>query len=334
MLDCGLSQLILFDRSEPALYEIERQLRPDADDKTVNLQSVLGSVTDRSAVEAALRTNSVDVVLHAAAYKHVPLIESNEVEGARNNVLGTNVVVDACVEAQLDRCILISTDKAVRPTNVMGATKRLAGLVVCNAQQQQTKTRFSFVRFRNVLRSSGSVVPLFSKQIASGGPVTVTHPDVTRYFMTIPEAARLVLLAGAYVQGDDLFVLDMGAPIKIMDLARRMINLSGRAVRDQDDLEGYIAIEVIGLRPGEKLYEELPVDDDTLIKTPHPKILRAQTTGLAGDELNSMLLAIQDTVARRDKKAVRSVASEYVDGFAQSSSGAPIFAFPKKRRSV
>ncbi|WP_375571427.1 nucleoside-diphosphate sugar epimerase/dehydratase [Ahrensia marina] len=315
LLDCGPVQLILFDRSEPALYEIERQLRKDADDKNVSLLTILGSVTDRSAIEAALRTNAVDVVLHAAAYKHVPLIETNEVEGARNNVLGTSVVVDACIAAELDRCILVSTDKAVRPTNVMGATKRLAELVVCNAQQRQTKTRFSFVRFGNVLGSSGSVVPLFSKQIASGGPVTVTHPEVTRYFMTVSEAARLVLLAGAYARGDDLFVLDMGKPVKIIDLAKRMIKLSGHTVRDSDDPHGDIPIEITGLRPGEKLYEELLVEDDALTTTPHPKIFRAQTSGVENQTRVDMLTAVQNAVARRDDHAIRSIASAYVEDF-------------------
>ena len=332
LLDCAPSQLVLFERSEPALYEIERQLRPEADENGVVLHAVLGSVTDRPAVDAALRNHAVDVILHAAAYKHVPLIETNEVEGARNNVLGTRTMVDASIDAGLERFILVSSDKAVRPTNVMGATKRLAELIVHGAQCRSTRTRFSLVRFGNVLGSSGSVVPLFSKQIAAGGPVTVTHDEVTRFFMTIPEAARLVLLAGAYAQGDDLFVLDMGEPIKIMSLAKRMIELSGRTVRSPDNPEGDVAIEVIGLRPGEKLYEEVLVDDNQLMATPHPKILRATTTGLAEEKLASMLFAVEDVVARRDNSAVRSIANDYVDGFGQSSATASVLPFPEKRQ--
>lgn len=331
LLECGPSQLVLFERSEPALYEIERQLRPEADEKGVTLSPILGSVTDKPAVEAALRRNGVDVVLHAAAHKHVPLIEANEVEGARNNVLGTCTVVDACLEAKVNRCILVSTDKAVRPTNVMGATKRLAELVVCDAQRRQTATQFSYVRFGNVLGSSGSVVPLFAKQIAAGGPVTVTHPDVTRYFMTIPEAARLVLLAGAYAAGNDMFVLDMGEPVKIMTLAQQMIELSGRAIIGPDNPDGDIAIAITGLRPGEKLYEELLVDDARLIPTPHPKILRAVSEGPEHVDIEHMLSAVRKAVDERDAPAVRSLAATYVEGFIDDHEASyKVVAFPSK----
>lgn len=334
LLRCNPKQLVLFERSEPALYEVDRQLRAIADDKGVRLKSILGSVTDASAVASTLRENSVEVVLHAAAYKHVPLVEANEVEGARNNVLGTKTLVDAAIIAGLERFILVSTDKAVRPTNVMGATKRMAELIICQAQQKQSETRFSFVRFGNVLGSSGSVVPLFTKQIASGGPVTVTHPDVTRYFMTVPEAARLVLLAGAYADGDDLYVLDMGKPINIMNLAHRMIELSGRSVSNTDNPDGDIAIEIVGLRPGEKLYEELLVDDDSLAATPHPKILRAQTVNIPDTMYSAMVSSVGEAIKRRDRHAIRDVARQFVEGYEQGTPVTSIVAFPGSKRSV
>ncbi len=331
LLACKPSQLILFERSEPALYEIERQLRPEADARNISLVAVLGSVTDRSGVDAALANNRVDVLLHAAAYKHVPLLEANEVEAARNNVLGTHTVVEAALAAELKRFILVSTDKAVRPTNVMGATKRLAELLVYDAQRRSKSSLFSLVRFGNVLGSSGSVVPLFAEQIATGGPVTITHPEVTRFFMTIPEAARLVLLAGAFATGRDLYVLDMGKPIKIQELAERMIELSGRTRRHPKNPEGDIEIKVVGLRPGEKLFEEVLVNDETLMATPHSKILRAETVGLAAERVQTMILAIGDAVQQRDKNAVRSIATDYVEGFKSEPEAASVIQFPGSR---
>lgn len=325
---CGPSRIVLFERSEVALYEIERQLRPEADRRSVTLIPILGSITDRAAVDAALAGHDVEVVLHAAAYKHVPLVEANEVEGARNNVVGTHTIVEAAVNAGVERFILISTDKAVRPTNVMGATKRMAELIVHGSQGAKTQTVFSLVRFGNVLGSSGSVVPLFASQISSGGPVTVTDPEVTRFFMTIPEAARLVLLAGAYAEGNELFVLDMGQPVKIIDLARRMIELSGRSVRSPNNPDGDIAINITGLRRGEKLYEEVLVDDNTLMATPHPKILRATTLGLSEQRVTTMLLAVQDAIRRRDRTAIRSIAGAYVDGFVGNHIDGEVVPFP------
>ena len=232
LLDIKPSHIVLFERSEFELYKIDNELRTLAEAAGITVTTRLGSIIDARRVREVMEATQVEIVLHAAAYKHVPLVEENELEGARNNVLGTQVVAEAADEAAgVERFILISTDKAVRPTNIMGATKRMAELVIQDLQTRSTSTKFSMVRFGNVLGSSGSVLPLFEQQIRRGGPVTVTHPDVTRFFMTIPEAARLVLLAGAYATGGDVFVLDMGKPMKILDIARRMIELSGRSVR-------------------------------------------------------------------------------------------------------
>jgi FlaA1/EpsC-like NDP-sugar epimerase len=221
-----------------------------------------------------MRSFGVQTVYHAAAYKHVPLVEHNPVEGIRNNSVGTRRMAEAALAAGVETFVLISTDKAVRPTNVMGASKRLAELVLQALARRGGGTRFCMVRFGNVLGSSGSVVPLFRKQIAAGGPVTLTHPEITRYFMTIPEAAQLVIQAGSMGQGGEVYVLDMGQPVKIIDLARRMIHLSGLEVRDEENPNGDIAIEVTGLRPGEKLYEELLIGDN-VEGTSHPLIMRA-----------------------------------------------------------
>ncbi|MDB9708109.1 polysaccharide biosynthesis protein, partial [Planktotalea frisia] len=274
LLDIKPSHIVLFERSEFELYKIDNELRTLAEAVGVKVTTRLGSVVDTRRVREVLTETGAEIVIHAAAYKHVPLVEENELEGARNNVLGTQVVAEAAHAAGVERFILISTDKAVRPTNIMGATKRLAELVVQDLQTRSGRTKFSMVRFGNVLGSSGSVLPLFEKQIRRGGPVTVTHSEVTRFFMTIPEAARLVLLARAYATGGDVFVLDMGKPMKILDIARRMIALSGCKVLENG--EGDIEIKITGLRPGEKLYEELLIDDASLCGTPHSKILRAE----------------------------------------------------------
>lgn len=312
LLNCSPTKIVLFERSEFGLYEIERRLRPLCEAAGIGLVPCLGSVTDRDAVADIIKKHSIDIILHAAAYKHVPLVECNSVEGARNNVIGTKIVAEAAAHAGIERFILISTDKAVRPTNVMGATKRLAELVVGDLQTRHPKTRFSMVRFGNVLGSSGSVVPLFRQQIEVGGPVTVTHEEVTRYFMTIPEAARLVLLAGAFARGRDLFVLNMGEPVKIFDLARRMIEMSGRTVRDRNNPEGDIEIKITGLRPGEKLYEELLIDDTSLSDTPHEKILRANFAGLSQIEVAAMLRRVEHGVSQRDTSFISSAIDRYV----------------------
>ncbi|MDP9087179.1 MAG: polysaccharide biosynthesis protein, partial [Pseudomonadota bacterium] len=257
----GLSpkRLVLFEMSELALYNIERELRAIADKNTlqVELVGLIGNAHDRFRLRDIFNAYRVQTVYHAAAYKHVPIVEQNVIEGINNNVISTWHAAEAANEAEVETFVLVSTDKAVNPTNVMGATKRFAEIVLQGLQRRGSKTRFCMVRFGNVLASSGSVVPLFNEQIKAGGPVTVTHPEVIRYFMTIPEAAQLVIQAGSMAEGGDVFVLDMGKPVRIGDLARRMIHLAGLTVRDEKHPEGDIEISYTGLRPAEKLYEEL-----------------------------------------------------------------------------
>ncbi|MDI5933015.1 polysaccharide biosynthesis protein [Halomonas kalidii] len=273
----GPVRLLLLDLSEFSLYRIEQELRQLAEDEghEVGIQALLGSVQHRSRLETVMKAFAVQTVYHAAAYKHVPMVEHNVVEGIRNNVFGTLETARAAIAAGVETFVLVSTDKAVRPTNVMGASKRLAELVCQALAGHQHQTRFCMVRFGNVLGSSGSVVPLFRRQIQAGGPITLTHPEITRYFMTIPEAAQLVIQAGAMARGGDVFVLDMGEPVKIAELARQMVRLSGLKVRDERHPEGDIAIACSGLRPGEKLFEELLVGDD-VAPTSHPRIMTAQ----------------------------------------------------------
>ncbi|EMU6510669.1 polysaccharide biosynthesis protein, partial [Shigella sonnei] len=249
------AKLVLFELSEYALYAIEKELSALCDKEVLNVPVIplLGSVQRQNRLQMVMKSFGIQTVYHAAAYKHVPLVEHNVVEGVRNNVFGTLYCAESAIESGVETFVLISTDKAVRPTNTMGTTKRLAELVLQALSARQSQTRFCMVRFGNVLGSSGSVVPLFEKQIAQGGPVTLTHRDIIRYFMTIPEASQLVIQAGAMGHGGDVFVLDMGDPVKIYDLAKRMIRLSGLSVRDDKNPDGDIAIEVTGLRPGEKL---------------------------------------------------------------------------------
>jgi FlaA1/EpsC-like NDP-sugar epimerase len=280
-----------------------------------------------------------DTLYHAAAYKHVPLVEHNPTEGVANNVLGTLSTARAAVESGVSHFVLVSTDKAVRPTNVMGASKRLAELVlqalsatpVVSFMTQEgsasppvnNRTRFAMVRFGNVLGSSGSVVPLFRRQIRAGGPITLTHPDVTRYFMTIPEAAQLVLQAGAMAEGGEVFVLDMGQPVKIIDLAYRMVKLSGLAVRDEKCPDGDIAIEVAGLRPGEKLYEELLIGDNPE-PTVHPRILKAREDFVPWRALQNDLQALQLAVGNNDSSALREILLKRVSGFKPDAENADL----------
>jgi FlaA1/EpsC-like NDP-sugar epimerase len=312
--------LVLYEMGEFALYTIEQELR--ALNTGVPIYPVLGSVLDGERVSSVLAHFQVQTIYHAAAYKHVPLVEHNVLEGVRNNTLGTRVLAEAALLAEVERFVLISTDKAVRPTNVMGASKRLAEMVLQDMAGRSSKTRFSMVRFGNVLGSSGSVVPLFRKQITSGGPVTVTHPDITRYFMTIPEAATLVIQAGSMASGGDLFVLDMGEPVKIVDLARRMIHLMGYSLKSDSNPGGEIAIRYSGLRPGEKLHEELVIGAE-LVQTAHPKINRALEDSLPAERLRDLLGELESALVKHDVAAVRQVLEKAVAGYS-SSNGAVV----------
>ncbi|OYU20405.1 MAG: NADH-dependent dehydratase [Rhodobacteraceae bacterium PARR1] len=315
LLECRPASIVLFEQSEYALYQIDLEMQQRCASLKIPVIARLGSVANRARIESVMREHKIEIVLHAAAYKHVPLVEENELEGARNNVVGTQVLAEVAQSLQVERFILVSTDKAVRPTNIMGATKRMAELVIQDLATRSTMTRFAMVRFGNVLGSSGSVLPLFQSQIAAGGPVTVTHPDVTRFFMTIPEAARLVLLAGAYSEGGDVFVLDMGEPRRIIDIARQMIKLSGREVKDPVTGAGDIEIRITGLRPGEKLYEELLIDDSSLRATPHPKIMRAKEQSLSQIEVASMIREISASLNGNDADRLRLVVAKTVDGY-------------------
>ncbi|MBC57371.1 MAG: nucleotide sugar epimerase [Confluentimicrobium sp.] len=318
LLLCRPARLVLFEMSEAALYTVDMELRTLAEDSKTEITPVLGSTTDPRMARKVLGEHRPDVVFHAAAYKHVPLVEANPLAGLANNVLGTRTIAEAAREAGVDRFILISSDKAVRPTNVMGASKRLAELVVQDLAMRSDSTSFSMVRFGNVIGSSGSVVPLFHDQISKGGPVTLTHEDVTRYFMTIREAVQLVLLAGSFErgrgEGGDVFVLDMGKPVKIRDLALQMIEASGYTLRDKNNPDGDIEIVSIGLRPGEKMHEELLIGEG-LLTTPHPKILRAKEAWLSEIEVAGALRALRQAVAAGDEGAAREVVSRWVEGY-------------------
>ncbi|MDO3382543.1 polysaccharide biosynthesis protein [Gilvimarinus algae] len=283
-------RLVLFELNEFSLYRLEAELKHMLEGQSFSTEIIplLGSVQKEHRVETIMRTFSVQTVYHAAAYKHVPLVEHNIVEGVRNNVYGTWYTAEAAIRAGVESFVLVSTDKAVRPTNIMGASKRMAELVLQGLSQRQTDTRFTMVRFGNVLGSSGSVVPLFRQQIKVGGPVTVTHPEIIRYFMTIPEAAELVIQAGAMGTGGDVLVLDMGEPVKIVDLAKRMIHLSGLTVKGEDEPDGDIEITYTGLRPGEKLYEELLIGDN-VSGTIHDRIMRAEEYCLSWPETRAIL---------------------------------------------
>ena len=311
--------LILLERSEPSLYALERELRQQLPD-VVSLLPVLGSADDLALVQHLFARHGVQTVFHAAAYKHVPLVEANPLAGIANNVGSTRVVCQAAVATGVTELVLISTDKAVRPTNVMGASKRLAELVLQASAIEllqtvsgadRPRTRFAMVRFGNVLGSSGSVVPLFRHQIAAGGPITLTHPDIVRYFMTIPEAAQLVLQAATMAQGGDLFLLAMGEPVRIKDLAEQMVRLSGLSLRDAENPGGDIAIVCTGLRPGEKLYEELLIDA-TSEPTRHPLIFRAQERAVPPDQLWPRLDALDAAIAAQDLPRIFDLLAELV----------------------
>jgi len=306
-------KLLLLDHSEFALYTIEHELRGSW--PAIELVACLGSVVDERLMHTLLREHSVQTIYHAAAYKHVPIVEVNIHQGLLNNVFGTLVVARAALEAEVETCILISTDKAVRPTNVMGASKRAAELIFqAAALRSGTRTIFSMVRFGNVLGSSGSVVPLFRRQIEAGGPVTITHPDIIRYFMLIGEAAQLVVQSGAMARGGDVFVLDMGEPVRIADLARTMIHLSGLTERTPEQPDGDIPIEYVGLRPGEKLYEELLIGE-SVVPSGHPRIMCARERYIEPALLDKMLESLRTACAANDHTAMlrqlRNLVPEY-----------------------
>ena len=309
--------LLLVDQSEYALYEIHQELLEKVQalgEGAVQLVPLLASVRDAERMREVITTWSPDTIYHAAAYKHVPLVEHNPAEALKNNVFGTRTVAQLAVEHGVDDMVLVSTDKAVRPTNIMGASKRLAELVLQALAAEPSKTTFSMVRFGNVLGSSGSVVPKFRQQIKNGGPITLTHPEVTRFFMTIPEAAQLVIQAGAMAKGGDVFVLDMGESVKIMDLAQRMIELSGLNERTQANPDGDIAIEITGLRPGEKLFEELLIGNDPQ-PTLHPRIMKASEEKMSWADLQDSLNAMQVALDVNDVGVLRRMLEQLVSGY-------------------
>jgi len=314
------SKIILMELSEFALYQINGELQKQAIqlDYDLTIVPLLGSVQHKNRLLTIMRTFGVQTIYHTAAYKHVPVVEHNVIEGVRNNIFGTLFVAEAAIEAQVETFVLISTDKAVRPTNVMGTTKRMAELVL-QALADKTKlakgkTRFCMVRFGNVLGSSGSVVPLFREQIKSGGPITVTHPDIIRYFMTIPEASQLVIQAGAMGKGGDVFVLDMGDPVKISDLAIKMVHLSGMTVADISTPDGDIEIKYTGLRPGEKLFEELLIGDD-ITQTDHRRIMSAHEAWLSWTELEKILLKLDEACHQFAHEEIRRLLLQAPTGF-------------------
>ena len=330
------TSLILYEISEFNLYAIEKELlhlimgmNPP---RPIEIITILGSVTHAKRIENVCKTFKVQTIYHTAAYKHVPMVEKNPGEAILNNIFGTLHAAQAAINANVELFVLISTDKAVRPTNTMGATKRFAELILQALSidiAHKKQTRFTMVRFGNVLGSSGSVVPLFREQISRGGPLTVTDARIIRYFMTIPEASQLVIQAGALAQGGDVFVLDMGEPIRILDLAKRMIHLSGLEVKDENHPAGDIEINFTGLRPGEKLYEELLIGDN-VSKTTHPGIMRAEEQTISWTELNKMLSSLEDATNNDDFEQVRCILKKAVSGFAPQCEISDLLWRPKE----
>jgi FlaA1/EpsC-like NDP-sugar epimerase len=309
------SKVILLDTNEYALYSIKNEIEnllPETE-----LHAVLGSVTNKKRITEICKAFAVDTVYHAAAYKHVPLVEENPFEAVFNNIIGTQACVQAAIDAEVETFVLISTDKAVRPTNIMGATKRFSEMILQSLAAKEDiskRTRITMVRFGNVLGSSGSAIPLFQQQISDGGPLTVTDPEVVRYFMTIPEAAELVIQAGAMGQGGDLFVLDMGEPVQILELAKRLISLSGKEVKNEENPEGDIEIIFTGLRPGEKLFEELLIGDDVR-DTQHRQIFKANEEYRSWKEVEEYLIEIKEASSSSDHIKLRNIFQQTVSGF-------------------
>ena len=311
--------LILFEISEFSLYSIHQELLEIIKKNNLStiIHPILGNVQDIERLDRVLAHFNIDTIYHAAAYKHVPLVEYNIIEGIRNNIFGTYNVAKCAADHNVKSFVLISTDKAVRPTNTMGASKRMAELCLqaLSEQLKNSQTCFSMVRFGNVLGSSGSVIPLFRKQILKGGPITVTHPDIIRYFMTIPEAAQLVIQAGSMAKGGDVFILDMGEPVKIVDLAKNLIQLSGLSVKDEKNPKGDIEIAYAGLRPGEKLYEELLIGGDNVTKTVHSRIMTAEEEYLPFEQLSNVLVELEQACKRADYMAIRQILLSAPTGF-------------------
>lgn len=313
--------LILFDISESALYQIERELLEDK--KEFPIYTIIGNVTNEKRLDNIMSKYKINTIYHTAAYKHVPMVEKNTIAGIRCNIFGTLACIKAALKNQVESFVFISTDKAVRPTNIMGATKRFAELILVaiakrNEVNGKNSSRISMVRFGNVLGSSGSVVPLFHEQIEKGGPLTVTDPNIVRYFMTIKEASQLVIQAGALGQNGDIYVLDMGEQIQVLDLAKDMIRLSGMTIKDNDHPDGDIEITFTGLRPGEKLYEELLIDDKAL-PTEHEKIMRVIDKGISWEEVSRYLFEIQKAIDTDNYEEVNNIFSETVSGFKSKS---------------
>ncbi len=307
---CRPAELVLADHSEIALYSVQRELQKA--EANVKITPVLGSVARPELVREILRDHEIDVVFHAAAYKHVNIVQTNGFEGVRNNVLGTRIVAEEAMRAEVAQFVLVSSDKAVRPTSIMGCSKRMAELVVQDLATRSTRTKFSMVRFGNVLGSSGSVIPLFNEQIRAGGPVTVTDPEVTRFFMTVSEAVRLVLLASGFSRGGDVFVLDMGKPVSIASMAEKMIHAAGLTVRNRANPNGDIQIAFTGLKPGEKMHEELLIGSD-MLTTPHPKILRAQENLLSELEIANALNDLRRAIETRDMDLLVTTLTRWVE---------------------
>ena len=311
--------LILFEISEFSLYSIHQELLEIIKKNNLStiIHPILGNVQDIERLDRVLAHFNIDTIYHAAAYKHVPLVEYNIIEGIRNNIFGTYNVAKCAADHNVKSFVLISTDKAVRPTNTMGASKRMAELCLqaLSEQLKNSQTCFSMVRFGNVLGSSGSVIPLFRRHILKGGPITVTHPDIIRYFMTIPEAAQLVIQAGSMAKGGDVFILDMGEPVKIVDLAKNLIQLSGLSVKDEKNPKGDIEIAYAGLRPGEKLYEELLIGGDNVTKTVHSRIMTAEEEYLPFEQLSNVLVELEQACKRADYMAIRQILLSAPTGF-------------------
>ncbi|MDW4498213.1 nucleoside-diphosphate sugar epimerase/dehydratase [Sulfitobacter sp. D35] len=321
VLDCRPTKIVLYELSEFALYNIDMEMRQLIEDTGIEVVSVLGSITDARHVRKVMQDHAVQVVLHAAAYKHVPLVEANPLSGLVNNVIGTQTLAHQAAKAGVERFILISSDKAVRPTNVMGASKRLAEQVVQDLARRVPEGSgpvFTMVRFGNVLGSSGSVIPLFQDQLSRGGPITVTDPNVKRYFMTVQEAVKLVLQAGAMARGGEVFVLDMGKPVSILHLARQVIENAGYTVRDAANPDGDIEIKITGLRPGEKLFEELTLSGD-LYGTRHPKIFSTREDSLSEIEIAAALRSLREAFVASDEDMAREVVMRWVEGMRAAS---------------